>query len=114
MIVCVSQKTAYALLISDWRSDVCSSDLDGQTPRLPDFIQPDGAMEGEVNLDDYDVDPFYTDPDAVGCFYRIVRANKQGTNWFDEIFDPAPMTSHNFSVREVGRASGRERVCRYV
>src|SRR3546814_526141 len=71
---------------------------DGQTPRLPDFIQPDGAMEGEVNLDDYDVDPFYTDPDAVGSFYRIVRANKQGTNWFDEIFDPAPMTSHNLSV----------------
>lgn len=70
----------------------------GSTPRLPDYIQPNGAMEGEVNMDNYNVNPFYTNPDAVGGFYRIVRANKQGTNWFDEIFDPAPMTNHNISV----------------
>ncbi|QEC53768.1 TonB-linked SusC/RagA family outer membrane protein [Anseongella ginsenosidimutans] len=70
----------------------------GSTPRLPDYIQPDGAMEGEVDIEDYNVDPFYTNSDAVGGFYRIVKANKQGTNWFDEIFDPAPMTSHNLSV----------------
>src|SRR3546814_15229122 len=80
---------------------------DGQTPRLPDFIQPDGAMEGEVNLADYDVDPFYTDPDAVGSFSRIVRANKQGTNWFDEIFDTAPMTSHNLTARGGSRSEER-------
>src|SRR3546814_10098675 len=29
--VCVKQKTAYELRISDWRSDVCSSDLVRQT-----------------------------------------------------------------------------------
>src|SRR3546814_4038134 len=27
MVFCVKQKTAYALRISDWSSDVCSSDL---------------------------------------------------------------------------------------
>src|SRR3546814_7440294 len=31
------QKTAYEMRISDWSSDVCSSDLKGDTENAPDF-----------------------------------------------------------------------------
>jgi len=31
-------------------------------------------------------------------FIKITKANKEGTDWFHEIFKPAPITSHNLSV----------------
>jgi TonB-dependent starch-binding outer membrane protein SusC len=70
----------------------------GPEPRLPDYIQPDGAMEGEVDHDDYFVIPEYNDPDIVSDFNRIVRANHEGTQWFDEIFSPATTMNHELSV----------------
>ncbi len=70
----------------------------GPTPVLPDFIEPVGAKEGEVDFDRYYVNPHYTDYDDYNSFYRITRANKKGTDWFHEIFKPAQMMTHNLMV----------------
>jgi TonB-linked SusC/RagA family outer membrane protein len=72
----------------------------GTTPVLPDYILPTGAMEGDpgTSPDGYYVNPNYTSVDDFNTFNQIVRANKSGTDWFDEIFDPAPSTSHNLSL----------------
>src|SRR3546814_17768754 len=35
LFFCFKQKTAYEMRISDWSSDVCSSDLDGVVTHLP-------------------------------------------------------------------------------
>ncbi len=69
---------------------------DGQNPVLPNYIAPVGADTVDESL--YNVDPLYSNPSALNNFNRIVRANKQGTNWFQEVFDPASITSHNVSV----------------
>ncbi|MEJ7914368.1 MAG: TonB-dependent receptor plug domain-containing protein, partial [Chitinophagaceae bacterium] len=65
----------------------------GVRPVLPDYILPGGAMEGDpaVNPSLYNID--FTKP-----AYQIVRANKQGTDWFSEIFKPAPIQSHTLSA----------------
>ncbi|MBV8255305.1 MAG: TonB-dependent receptor [Chitinophaga sp.] len=72
----------------------------GPVPVVPDYIAPSGVMNGDPAADPskYYVNPFYTDPNEVGNFYRISKANKAGTDWFHEIFKPAPITSHNVSV----------------
>lgn len=70
----------------------------GENPVLPDFIAPAGASEGEVDLDDYFVIPEYTDGSLLGDFFRITRANKEGTDWFNEIFDTANTMQHDISV----------------
>jgi len=93
-----------------WMADPSKRSADpqygnGQTPRLPDYISPAGSMEGEVDFSLYHVDPFYTDPEALNNFYRIVKANKAGTNWYEEIFRPAPITSHNLSISGGGDRS---------
>src|SRR3546814_14308708 len=46
-IFCVKQKTAYEMRISDWSSDVCSSDLADALAELPGDLQhlPDAAVE---------------------------------------------------------------------
>lgn len=53
--------------------------------RLPDYIYP---FPG-TNVDE----SAYSYPDNI-----IMRANKDGTNWFDETFDPAMITEHNLGV----------------
>jgi TonB-linked SusC/RagA family outer membrane protein len=68
----------------------------GATAVLPNYIAPAGAQTVDEAL--YNVNPNYSNPDDVNDFYRIVKANKQGTDWYHEIFKPAPMTSHNLSV----------------
>jgi TonB-linked SusC/RagA family outer membrane protein len=72
----------------------------GATPIVPDYVAPAGLMEGDprVNPSLYNVNPEYKNPSDLDNFYRISRANKAGTDWFHEIFKPAPLTSHNVSV----------------
>jgi TonB-linked SusC/RagA family outer membrane protein len=61
----------------------------GPTPVIPDYITPTAAKEGDPN----------TDPSTYALYTnQITRANKQGTDWFHEIFKPAVITSHNLSA----------------
>src|SRR3546814_5842351 len=92
------QKTAYEMRISDWSSDVCSSDLEhrpyagGGRPAVqrdarthpPD--RGEGAAQAEA-------------PVAVAE---------------DALFLGSVGGQDSSSVREIGRASCRERVCQYV
>lgn len=72
---------------------------DGSEPQLPDYITPAGGMEGNVDEDDYFVIPEYTGGSSeLNSFNRIVRANKAGTDWFNEIFSPAVTNNHELSV----------------
>src|SRR3546814_4365298 len=44
LLFCVKQKTAYEMRISDWSSDVCSSDLRGLAEAIEDDV---GALGGQ-------------------------------------------------------------------
>lgn len=72
----------------------------GPTYVLPDYISPAGVKIGDPAADPskYYLNPFYTTSDDLNSFYRIVKANKVGTDWFHEVFKPAPIMSHNVSV----------------
>ncbi|KPK86941.1 MAG: hypothetical protein AMS27_04025, partial [Bacteroides sp. SM23_62_1] len=72
---------------------------DGAEPRLPDYIRPLGAMTGEVDENDYYVNPEYTGGvDELNTFYQITRANKEGTDWYAEIVRPALTLNNTLSV----------------
>jgi TonB-dependent starch-binding outer membrane protein SusC len=57
------------------------------TPIIPDYIFPVGAV-GSVNEGLYTVTPKNL----------ITRANKEGTDWMDVIFDAAPIQNHQIGV----------------
>src|SRR3546814_6215212 len=83
------QKTAYEMRISDWSSDVCSSDLPG-----------------------FDLKPLTT-PDLISIAAgAIALAAFLVAFWFNRgaRADGARIEKSN----EIGRASCRERVCQYV
>ena len=76
----------------------------GPEPVIPDYIVPDGAFEGDprVNPENYSFERF-TDPNFGTSVYQITPANKEGTNWMDEIFNPAPIQNY-----QLGAAGGSE------
>src|SRR3546814_4799428 len=78
------QKTAYEMRVSDWSSDVCSSDL------RPMQVDQDHMAQG---MRESSWSRGFT---AFAC--RIVEAMRSGKK----------------TVEEIGRASCRERVCQYV
>nr|WP_295924267.1 TonB-dependent receptor [uncultured Dyadobacter sp.] len=68
----------------------------GENPVVPDYVLPGGAMEGEVDESTY----AYPNP-----YNGITRANKQGTDWFDEVFSAAPIQEYNLAIMGGGEKS---------
>src|SRR3546814_2385951 len=88
------QKTAYEMRISDWSSDVCSSDLDA---RFAAELQLASAALGDV-----EPRPAEDADRGVGVVtdQRIVLDDAR--------------RGRRRRIGEIGRASCRERVCQYV
>src|SRR3546814_2308146 len=101
--------------ISDWSSDVCSSDLVILTGAgisaesgLATFRGPDGLWEGHRVENVCTPEALARDPATVHHFYDARRA---------ALASVAPNAAHDALARldaEIGRASCRERVCQYV
>src|SRR3546814_9113190 len=94
------QKTAYEMRISDWSSDVCSSDLVGiNLNATAPFAGPFLAQFLQGGLD--------INPDTLAKFYALHM-----------LLVPAGIMAliglHLYLVVQIGRASCRERVCQYV
>src|SRR3546814_7852193 len=89
------QKTAYEMRISDWSSDVCSSDLEDRHRMLSAGLQSRGGEAAGHQLP----------PDALITADPQVEAG--------EVEGPAGAEVTDLAV-EIGRASCRERVCQYV
>jgi TonB-dependent starch-binding outer membrane protein SusC len=68
----------------------------GATPTIPDYILPAGAMEGAASVNP----SLYRYPE-----YQIYKANKTGTNWYDEIYRPGWMQEYDLSVVGGGQNS---------
>src|SRR3546814_10904348 len=98
------QRTAYELRISDWSSDVCSSDLD---PARPDLLLAANAAHAEV---------FVLTTDDSAANLRTARIVKRHFPHL-RIIARARNRQHAFRLMdldEIGRESCRERVCQYV
>src|SRR3546814_3429247 len=97
------QKTAYEMRISDWSSDVCSSDLGEISGRGPsgsiELTASFGDVSGLVAGDDVRLGGL-----PVGKVKRV------------EVVDGGAVVDFTVDddVEEIGRASCRERVCQYV
>lgn len=68
---------------------------EGWQPTLPDYLQVGGAsaVNGAVDLNaeaaNYNIDP------NAGPIYQVVKANKEGTDWFDAITRTGLLNRHN-------------------
>src|SRR3546814_808963 len=90
MFLFVKQKTAYEMRISDWSSDVCSSDLSIGAARKPK-VQRQRVQHGAGI--------------RIGACQRIVMGGGEAD---------VAATQKRVDRGEIGRASRRERECPYV
>src|SRR3546814_9973983 len=98
--------------ISDWSSDVCSSDLETRmivgtvvNGWLCEFLWAGGYKE---NASPLTRDRNEGDPGWVG---RLAESRAAGRRW---VLPPRMLTWRLHNLREIGRASCRERGCQYV
>src|SRR3546814_9498484 len=104
IVICVKQKTAYEMRISDWSSDVCSSDLKGGADdgcaKESAHIHMEGtcAVRGTVSIRGGEVIA------VDGKGFRDIAVGP--CNW--------DFIKHYRLAWQTGRASCRARVCQYV
>src|SRR3546814_2892018 len=93
------QKTAYEMRISDWSSDVCSSDLKSMFEAIE-------KAKDHINLETY-----IFDPDEAGQrFADALIAKQQSGVQVNIIYDSVGA----LNTPEIGRASFSESGCQYV
>src|SRR3546814_5795963 len=112
------QKTAYEMRISDWSSDVCSSDLDGvvDLDATPEENLKNLARAKKVDVSDIVV-CILDRPRHVELIGRVRSAGARIMLISDGDVSGVIATSRaesGIDIYEIGRASGRERVCQYV
>src|SRR3546814_5649249 len=98
------QKTAYDMRISDWSSDVCSSDLHAAVQddptvellRLMARLQPPAAL-----------------PSGTGSVIAVVGPRAEALELATALALQVGSDPDDVMI-EIGRASCRERVCQYV
>src|SRR3546814_3098033 len=95
------QKTAYEMRISDWSSDVCSSDLLREAGLELLVLCPLDAQEVR-QLGDLGVEPGQL---------RVAPAQLIGE---EDLGDDEDHQHEDDDHQKIGRASCRERVCQYV
>jgi TonB-linked SusC/RagA family outer membrane protein len=101
-----SQELANAL----WQASITSGNVDtntnlpvsaqygkGATPVLPDYINVGGTSGVKAGSPLLDPTKYNVDYNK-GPIYLTVPANKNGTDWFHELFKQAPIQSHNISL----------------
>src|SRR3546814_1870052 len=94
------QKTAYEMRISDWSSDVCSSDLVARKAEdRPDILVSASAQPAAFR------------PTILSDWTRRVAGRKAVVLMEKSGVDPRAIDR---ILTEIGRASCRERVCQYV
>src|SRR3546814_973523 len=97
MLLCFfffKQKTAYEMRISDWSSDVCSSDLRDEHIKVVAL-----ALDNGVEAMLWDLAALF---EGLSCVI------------LPGFFSPAQRLHCLEQSQEIGRASCRERVCQYV
>ncbi len=76
----------------------------GATPVIPDYIYPSGVFEGDPlvardasgNYINYSND--LSTPGFGSSKFLITKANKEGTNWQDELFNDAPIQNYQLGA----------------
>jgi TonB-linked SusC/RagA family outer membrane protein len=80
----------------------------GVTPVIPDFVLPTGASASDPRVAQNADGTYknYNNDINSPNFLLITKANKEGTNWLDEIFNPASIQNHQLGVSG-GSENGR-------
>lgn len=67
----------------------------GAQPVIPDYLMVGGTYGVTGNVDLAAERPKYNVDPTAGTVYQVVKANREGTDWYDAITRTAPVTRHS-------------------
>src|SRR3546814_19816428 len=111
MFCCFNRKTAYEIRISDWSSDVCSSDLAENIPSGDPF---DPAVASGPVVNQAAVDRILGMIDRAKSEGETLLAGGNRVDREGYYIEPTVFTDVDPDSAQNGRASCRERRCPYV
>src|SRR3546814_9669394 len=91
------QKTAYEMRISDWSSDVCSSDLEEDDHNIAEGLPADEEQDRRQRRG-----------------RTAEPVDRRNAEEGEQIIEQPVARMEQIAPDEIGRASCRERVCQYV
>src|SRR5690606_6001633 len=72
--------------------------LSGTNETLPEYLLAGGISGNNITSSDADMSKYNYDGKDRSTFYQITKANRAGTNWFDELSQTAPTQSYQISA----------------
>src|SRR5690606_21532988 len=72
--------------------------LSGTNETLPEYLLAGGISGNDITSSDADMSKYNYDGKDRSTFYQITKANRAGTNWFDELSQTAPTQSYQISA----------------
>lgn len=70
----------------------------GQQPIIPDYLLVGGQTGVVGSIDRAAQAELYNNDPTAGSIYQVIKANRDGTDWYDEITRPAMIQRHNIGL----------------
>ncbi|WP_086947163.1 TonB-dependent receptor [Sphingobacterium sp. JB170] len=72
--------------------------FNGTNLALQDYLLAGSKTNWDITPDDIDMSKYNYNAKDRASFYQITKANKAGTNWFDELTETAPIQSYQLAA----------------
>lgn len=94
----VPNKSAFPDMLTPQQILDIDNGFNGTDLDLPDYLLAGSATNWDVTPEDADMSKYNYNAKDRASFYQITKANKSGTNWFNELSQNAPIQSYQLSA----------------
>lgn len=94
----VPNKGAFPKMLTPQQILDIDNRFNGTNLQLPDYLVAGSKTNWDVTPADADMDKYNYNAKDRASFYQITKANKAGTNWFDELSQTAPIQSYQLAA----------------
>lgn len=94
----VPNKNSFPTMLSPQQILDIDNKFNGTNLELPDYLLAGEATNWDVTPEDADMSKYNYFAKDRASFYQITKANKQGTNWIEELSQTAPIQSYQLSA----------------
>ncbi len=94
----VPKTSSYPKMMTPQQVLDLDNQLSGTNETLPEYLLAGGISGNDITSSDADMSKYNYDGKDRSSFYQITKANRAGTNWFDELSQTAPTQSYQISA----------------
>lgn len=94
----IPKQGAFPKMLSPQQILDMENNLSGKNATLPDYLLAGKKMNHDITPADVEMSKYKYNAKSRDDYYQITKANKEGTNWFQELSQNAPTQSYQISA----------------